>query len=179
MIPEGTKITTQVLIWGTLMFAAMDLVLVPMLAWRIRNETFVRMKVPLLVVTGVFWFGMWIWMVTGFWEAVYRFVFPGWARWVIPPVYGLLFTGVCLFFIWVAKKLGGRYSLNFILMGGLWGMCTHLLAVSLGIVTKPPHLQGASPVAAVVIAIFEFMFYWCIITLIARGISLLRKKPTH
>src|SRR5574341_2154410 len=27
----------------------------------------------------------------------------------------------------------------------------------------PPALQGANPVAAVVIAIFEFIFYWCII----------------
>ena len=176
MIPEGAKITTQVLIWGTLMFAILDAVLIPLLAWRIRNETFKHMKVPLLIVTGVFWFGMWMWMATGFWEQVYKFVFPGWARWVIPPVYGLLFTGVGLLFHWLAIKMGGRYSLNFILLGGLWGMCTHLLAVSLGIVTKPPPLQGASPVMAVVIAIFEFMFYWCIITLIATGVQFLFKK---
>ncbi len=179
MIPEGAKITTQVLIWGTIMFAAMDSFMVPLLAWRIRNEVFARMKTPLLIVTGFFWFGMWMWMVTGFWEPVYRFVFPGWARWVIPPVYGLLFTGVCLVFIWLAKKLGGRHAFNFLLLGGLWGMCTHLLAVELGIVSKPPPLQGASPVAAVVIAIFEFIFYWCIITIIARGVTMLINKSTH
>jgi len=34
-------------------------------------------------------------------------------------------------------------------------------------VDKPPMLQGASPVAAVVIAIFEFTFYWCIILSVA------------
>jgi hypothetical protein len=178
MIPEGVKITTPVLIWGTIMFAAIDAVLVPLLAWRIRNETFARMKVPLLIVTGLFWFGMWMGMVTGFWEPVYRFVFPGWARWLIPPVYGLLFTGVCLLFFWLARKMGGRHSLNFILLGGLWGMCTHLMAVGLGIVSKPPPLQRASPVAAVVIAIFEFIFYWCIITLISSGLQFLKKnKP--
>ena len=46
-------------------------------------------------------------------------------------------------------------------------MITHLFAVSLGIVSKPPALQGAAPVAAVVIAIFEFMFYWCVILSVA------------
>jgi hypothetical protein len=42
-------------------------------------------------------------------------------------------------------------------------MVTHLWAVYRGIADKPPMLQGASPTAAVIIAIFEFMFYWCII----------------
>jgi hypothetical protein len=42
-------------------------------------------------------------------------------------------------------------------------MITHLFAVSIGIVSKPPVLQGAAPVSAVVFAIFEFMFYWCVI----------------
>jgi hypothetical protein len=32
-----------------------------------------------------------------------------------------------------------------------------------GVVSKLPVLQGTSPAAAVVIAFFEFIFYWCII----------------
>ena len=50
-------------------------------------------------------------------------------------------------------------GMRFCLFGGLWGMMTHLFAVSIGIVCKPPVLQGAAPVVAVVMAIFEFMFY--------------------
>jgi hypothetical protein len=38
-------------------------------------------------------------------------------------------------------------------------MMTHLFAVSIGIISKPPVLQGAAPMVAVVMAIFEFMFY--------------------
>jgi hypothetical protein len=46
-------------------------------------------------------------------------------------------------------------------------MVTHVWAVHLGIVDKPPMLQGASPVAAVVFAVFEFTLYWCIILSVA------------
>jgi hypothetical protein len=38
---------------------------------------------------------MWMVMTSGlFWDSVYHYVFPAWARWFIPPVYGLLFGGV-------------------------------------------------------------------------------------
>lgn len=46
-------------------------------------------------------------------------------------------------------------------------MITHLWAVYRGIVDRPPMLQGADPVAAIVIAVFEFMFYWCIMLSVA------------
>ena len=51
----------------------------------------------------------------------------------------------------------------FCVFGSLWGMVTHVWAVYRGIVDNPPMLQGTSPVAAVVAAVFEFMLYWCII----------------
>ena len=39
-------------------------------------------------------------------------------------------------------------------------MASHVWAVYMGIVDKPPLLQGASPASAVFIAIFEFVFYF-------------------
>jgi hypothetical protein len=44
---------------------------------------------------------------------------------------------------------------------------THLQAVQRGIVDRPPLLQGAAPAAAVVIAFFEFTFYWALCVAIA------------
>jgi hypothetical protein len=32
-------------------------------------------------------------------------------------------------------------------------------------------LQGASPLAAVVIAFFEYMFYWCTILVLAKAVD--------
>jgi hypothetical protein len=60
-------------------------------------------------------------------------------------------------------RLPGHPVLSFCLLGGLWGMITHVWAVYLGILDKPPMLQGAGAAAAIVIAAFEFIFYWCII----------------
>jgi hypothetical protein len=63
----------------------------------------------------------------------------------------------------LALRLKAHATTGYPLFGGLWGACTHLWAVTRGIVTKPPMLQGASPMGAVVIAFFEFTFYWCVI----------------
>ncbi len=163
-LPGDGRITTEMLLTGALIFAALDALLLPLLAWRIKRALFVQSRWALAVVTSVFWFGVWSTVLAYFWDTVYSFVFPAWARQVIPVVYGLAFGGLSLAFWWLARR--GRFHpvIVFCLLGGCWGIVTHILAVQLGIVSKPPMLQGASPVAAVVIAAFEFTFYWCIIT---------------
>ena len=163
MLPPGSKITTDTLWLGTLIFAALDLVFIAILAWRIKPAAFRRFKWILVITAAIFWCALWTWGFANFWESVYRYVFPAWAHWFIPPAFGLLYAGICLLIWGLALRLHGRAVVNFCLLGGLWGMITHLLAVSIGIVSKPPPLQGAAPAAAVIIAIFEFMFYWCII----------------
>jgi hypothetical protein len=167
MIPPDFRITTDLLWLGAVIFAGIDLVFIPILVWRIKPGTFRRFKWTLVSVTAIYWSALWVWVLINFWDSVYQYVFPVWARWFIPPTYGLLFAGVSLLFWWLALRLHGNPVFSFCLLGGLWGMITHLLAVSLGIVTKPPVLQGAAPLAAIVIAIFEFMFYWCIILSVA------------
>ncbi len=152
------------LLTGALIFAVLDAVLLPLLAWRISRVRFAQSRWALAGVTAVFWFGVWSAVLAAFWDTVYAYVFPAWMRPVIPPVYGAAFGGLSLGFWWLAQR--GRFHpvIVFCLLGGCWGIVTHILAVRLGIVTNPPALQGASPVAAVVIAAFEFTFYWCIIT---------------
>jgi hypothetical protein len=166
MLPLGSKITSA--LWlGTLYFAAIDAVFIPILAWRIKSATFHRFKWALGITTAIFWSTLWTWALVNFWDSVYHYVFPAWAHWLIPPTFGLLYAGISLLIWWLAVRLRGNAVVNFCLLGGLWGMITHLFAVSIGIVTKPLVLQGAAPVAAVIIAIFEFMFYWCIILTVA------------
>jgi hypothetical protein len=148
---------------GTFIFALIDAVYVPILAWRIKATTFREIKWTLVAVTGVFWGVIWIWMMRDFWDPVYQYMFPIWSRWVIPPVYGVLFAGVGLFFWWLALRVSTNPVVVFCYLGGLLGMVTHLWAVHLGIVDKPLVLQEVAPAAAVVVAVFEYMFYWCII----------------
>ena len=166
MTSPDIKLTTEILWRGTLVFALIDLAFVPLLAWRIRPARFRQLKWALVGTTAVFWCSLWAWALSWAWDSVYSYVFPGWIRPWLPFLQGLHFAVVALIFWWGALRFPNPI-LGFCLFGGLWGMVTHVWAVYLGIVDKPPMLQGASPVAAVVFAIFEFTFYWCIILSVA------------
>jgi len=157
------------MLWlGALIFALLDFAFVAFLAWRIKPDTFKRLKWNLLVTTAAFWFVLWTSMSYFFWDPVYHYVFPEWARWFIPPVYGLLFGAVALLFWWLALRLPGHGLINFCILGGLLGMITHVWAIYRGILDKPPMLKGASPAAVTVMPFFEFIFYWCLIITISR-----------
>jgi len=174
ILPNEVKVTSEVLWKGAVIFALIDIVFVSVLSWRIKSERFRQIKWTLVITMAIFFTLIWgILASSVFWDSVYHYFFPEWSRWLIPPLYGLLFSGAGLLFWWIALKLPGNAVINFCLLGGFWGMITHLWAEYRGILEKPPMLQGASPVAAVVIAIFEFMFYWCIVLSIA---SLLKRS---
>jgi hypothetical protein len=167
-LPPDAKVTTEILWRATLIFAPIDAVFISILAWRIDTKTFRSFKRMLIVTTAVFWFAMWLVMTSGlFWDSVYHYVFPAWARWLIPPVYGLLFGAVALLFWHLALGVPGRPVVTYCLLGGLWGSVTHVWAIWRGILEKPPMLRGASPVAAVVFPFFEFVLYWCITVTVA------------
>lgn len=172
MSPEDIQITTELLFQGALFFALVDVVFISVLTWRIPPDSFRRVKWVQVVVAGIIWFGIWGWAIVNFWETVYAYVFPAWGQYLIPPVFGLLMAAVARGLWVLALRFRQHPVLGYTLLGGLWGVCTHIWAVYRGIVEKPPMLQGTSPVAVVVIAFFEYMFYWCIIlslsALIAR-----------
>jgi hypothetical protein len=157
------KVTTEILWKGALFFALIDVVFVATLNRRINPTDFQKMKWKLVGFMAIFFcalFGVLASYV--FWDSVYCYVFPAWVRWIMPPVYGLLFASYGLFVWWLSFRLRTNAVMNFCLFGGLWGIITHIWAIYRGILEKPPMLRGASPVAAVTIAAFEFIFYWCV-----------------
>jgi hypothetical protein len=175
IVSDEVKVTTEILWKAALIFALIDLVFVGALTKFIRYGELSRMKRELVTVMAVFFFLLFGTVVSIlFWDSVYSYVFPSWARWIIPPLYGLLFSMAGLFFWWIASRSPGGQVIIFCLFGGLWGIITHILAIQRGILDKPPMLTGASPVAAVTIATFEFIFYWCICLTITRLIRYFR-----
>jgi hypothetical protein len=163
-ISPDIKVTTQILWEGALIFAPIDIVFVLILRRKIQTEMFRQFKWELVITTGIFWFLLFgILMSWIFWEPVYHYVFPSWARWLIPPAYGLLFAALGYLYWWLALRLPGNPVITWCLLGGLCGMATHIWAVYRGILDKPPMLQGASPIATVIMPIFEFAFYYCVI----------------
>jgi len=181
-MPTDIKITTELLILGALVFALMDAIYIPLLIWRVRKETFSRLKWPLAITAALVWFGIWSWAIGNFWETVYMHVFPVWGQAWIPRIAFFTAGGVALG-LWVLA-LRSRWNpiLVYCLLGTALGSLTHIWAVVRGIVTEPPMLQGASPLAAVIIALFEYGFYWCVILTLAcimDGVRLRLKKLSN
>jgi len=175
---DGIKVTSEILWKGALYFALIDIVLVTALTKLIKPHDLRRMKWKLVIFMAFFFcllFGILVSIV--FWDQVYSYVFPVWARWIIPPAYGLLFSSVGLLFWWLAFRLPANKVMNFCILGGLWGMTTHIWAIYRGILEKPPMLQGASSIAAIIIAIFEFIFYWSVCLAITSLIDHFRSRP--
>jgi len=176
-IPENLKVTDFDLYKGAFIFLLIDIVFITILVKRIRRDDFINMKGTLPVVMFVFFFllfGIIASMI--FWDSAYSYVFPGWSRWIVPPFYGLLFSLVGLLCRWAAIRIPLNPVLGFCIFGGLWGIVSHALAVQRGILDKPPMLQGCTPVAAMTIAAFEFVFYWCVCLVLTNMMVRLRSK---
>jgi len=180
MLPDDIDVTSEALWRGALLFVAVDLPFGAVLVWRARRVPFAELKRPLLATTLAFWFALWLWAVSTFWESVYGYVFPGWARWWLPP----LQAGLAFLVAWGLWKLAcqvpRREVLTFVLGGGAWGIVSHVVAIGRGILDRPPMLHGARPEAALTLAFFEFIFYWCVIltvALILRHLSGRRTPP--
>lgn len=179
-MPTEIKITTEILYMGALLFALLDVVYIPILVWRVKEETFRRLKWLLVISAALVWFGIWSWAIGNYWESVYSYVFPAWAQTWVPRI-ALVVAGIVALGIWsLALRLKHHVVLTYCLTGGVIGSLTHIWAVHLGIVTRPPMLQGASPWAAIIIAFFEFTFYWCTILVLASLIDRLYRmgKPS-
>ena len=170
-MPTDINITTELLYKGALIFALMDAIYVPLLARGVSKEAFHKLKWTLVITAALVWYGIWSWAIGNYWEAVYSYVFPAWiAKWI--PRIAFVAAGAAMLGLWsVAIRIRWNPVLTYCLLGGALGSLTHIWAVQRGIVTKPPMLQGASPLAAVVIAFFEYMFYWCTILIFARVID--------
>lgn len=175
-MPADFKITTDLLYKGALVFALMDAVYIPLLLWRVNEDSFRKLKWALVISAAFVWWGIWSWAIGNFWKTVYSYVFPPWAQTWIPCI-AFVVAGAFALCLWsLALRLKGNSVLIFFLWGGVLGGLTHIWAVYRGVVTKPPMLQGASPLGAVVLAFFEYIFYWCVILTMAIIYDRVRMK---
>jgi len=177
MISEELKVTTEVLWRGAAIFAVIDLIYVLILKSKVKPDMFARSKLRLTIISGIFWFLLLAFIMSGlFWQSVYHYLFPSWSRWFIPPVYGFLFAAMSLLFWRISIALPGNPAVYWCLLGGLWGMITHIWGIYRGLLDKPPMLQGASPVATAIMPLFEFFFYYCLILTFALLLHRFRRK---
>jgi hypothetical protein len=176
MMSPDIRVTTELLYKGALLFALMDAVFISLLVWRVKEETFRRLKWLFVIAAALVWFGIWSWAIGNFWETVYAYVFPPWAQTWTPWI-AFVTAGVVALALWtLSLRVKGKPVLTYCLLGGVLGSLTHLWAVYRGVVTKPPMLQGASPLGAVIFAFFEYILYWCVILTFALILDWTRNK---
>jgi hypothetical protein len=166
---ENVVISSELLWRSALVTALVDAPLVLVLAWRVNAGLFRQLKWYLVGAAALVYAGLW--GVVGslvYWEAVYRAVFPGWMRWLLPLIQGVLFGGLALGSWRLSLLDGKRPVVWFCLLGGLVSLGGHSIGFSRGLM-RVPMLAQASPASALAFGVFEFIFYWCLITGLAAA----------
>jgi len=161
-------LTPELMYRAAAVVALADAAFAALLWWRVGAEGLRSAKRATAVVAGLFWFGVWATVHGLAWEAVYSHVFPAWARWVVPPVYGAGFAALALGWRWLALRAGRWAVPAWVALWGVTGALTHTYAVyARGLLEQSPMLQHLTPASAIVFATFEFGFYGCVILAVA------------
>ena len=173
---------TAVTFWtSAVLVAALDVVLMSGLVWRIPRARFRGLKWPLAATAALLWGAFGAVLMWRFWDVYYAYFYPGWVRW-LAPVYSLFYAGLALLFWWLALKLPGPPALSFPLLGGLESLWEHGWGIYVvGLLDKVPMLQGESPIAVLAFAVPEYVLYWglvlCVAALVGWGWERWRHSP--
>jgi hypothetical protein len=173
-VPEQPQVTDGILWAAAICFAAIDAPLVWFLARVLRRARFLTLKRTCTLSAFVVWTGIWLWALASYWQEVYAYFFPAWARWCLPFGYGALFALAACAMWAIAVRLPIHPVIGFVAMGAALGPITHAWAVSRGLLENPPMLRGVSPAAAIVISAPEFALYWSVILALAAALRRIR-----
>ncbi len=165
--PEQMRLVSYHLWSGAIFTALFDSILLYLLNQLVTLQRFRRLRWSVAVAATVVFGGLWTWALWSFtWAIVYRAVFPAWARYVIPPAYGLMFGAIALGFWTAAARLHREPVLTFCILGGLVSIPGHLIGAARGLFTVP-LLRDVSVVSALTFGVFEFIFYFAVILVMA------------
>ena len=168
MPPNAHLITPQ--IWNcTGILLVLDVFLILLAQRFVSREHFRQMRWLLVIAGGVFFLLVWTSAMLWAWDWFYSYIFPAWARYLLAPLFGILYALLALGMFWLSLKLPGSPAVNWCLLGGVEGLLSHIYAIyGLGAASKPPIMQGSDPFVVLIFAVFEKAFYWSLILLGSR-----------
>jgi hypothetical protein len=162
----NAHLTTSLVWMCTGILAIMDIILVLLARRLVSRAQFRQMRWILVSVSAIFFLFVWINVLWWGWEWFYCYIFPPWARYVLPPVFTIWYALLALGMHWLSLKLRGNPAVSWCILGGVVGLLSHLYAIyRLGAASKPPIMQGTDPFSVLIFAIFEKAFYWSLILL--------------
>ena len=165
-MPPDVHVTTP-LIWtcAGILFV-LDVILTLLARRLVKREGFQQIRWLLVIAGGVFYLLVWTSVLLWGWDWFYAYIFPGWGRYLLPPLFGVGYALLPLGIGWLCLKLPGNPAVTWCALGGVEGLLSHINAIyGLGAVSKPPIMQGTDPFAVLIFAVFEKAFYWSIILL--------------
>ncbi len=162
-----------------------DLILLRLLTWKISPPRFRELRWSLVVVAAFLWSLFAVLLVAVFWDAYYRYFYPGWFRSGGVLVFVPLCFGTLAFvFHWVAIRTPGNPILMFCLLGGAESLAEHVWGIYGFRILDVPLLRSASPVSVLAFSFPEYILYWCVVIGIAaltqnawRHLTQLRQRP--
>jgi hypothetical protein len=165
-MPADTHVTTHLIWTCTSILVLLDIVLVLLVRRIIQRDLFGHIRWPLAIASGVFFLLVWTSAMLWGWDWFYSYIFPGWGRYLLPPIFGIVYTLIALGMVWLSLKLPGSPSVTWCVLGGVVGLLGHTYAIyGLGAASIPPIMHGVNQFSLLVFAIFELAFYWSIILL--------------
>jgi hypothetical protein len=167
MMPPDLNLPSD-LFWKSALFAALiDLVLVLLLLWRIKQTHFHELKWVLIGTAAMFWAIFGTALLWGFWDSYYRHFLPDSMRW-LGVINAMLYGAIGFALWWLSLRLPGNPVAAFCLLGGAEGLLEHLWGIyGFGVLEKVPSLQNASAISVLVFSFFEYVLYWGIVLGIA------------
>jgi hypothetical protein len=149
--------------------ALLDTGLILLARRMVRREQFRQMRWLLVVASGVFFLLVWTTVLWWGWDWFYSYIFPAWGRYLLPPLFGVVYAFFAVGMSWLSLRLRGNPAIIWCLLGGVEGLLTHIYAIyGLGAADKPPIIHGVNQFSVLIFAVFEKAFYWSLILLVCR-----------
>jgi len=165
----NVHLTTSLLWTCTGILAILDVILIMLARRMVRREGFKQIRWLLVVASGVFFLLVWICVLWWGWDWFYVYIFPGRARFLLPPIFCVGYSLLALGMSWLSLRLPGNPAVTWSLLGGVEGFLSHIYAIyQLGAASKPPIMQDTNPMVVLIFAVFEKAFYWTLILLASR-----------
>jgi hypothetical protein len=164
---------TNPLIWTcTSILVTLDVILILLARFLVSREQFRQIRWVLVIISGIFFLLVWISVLWWGWDWFYKYIFPGWARYLLPLLFGIGYGLLALVMGWLSLRLPGRPAVTWCILGGVEGLLSHIYAIYwVGAASKPPIMQGTDPLVVLIFAVFEKAFYWSLILLASRFIG--------
>ncbi len=165
----GVHVTTHLIWTCTAILAVLDVILILLSQRLVKREHFQQIRWLLAIAGGVFFLLVWTSVLLWGWDWFYIYIFPGWAHYLLPPLFGVFYALLALGMGWLCLKLPGNPAVTWCVLGGVEGLLSYIYAIyGLGAASKPPIMQGADPFVTLIFAVFEKAFYWSMILLACR-----------